>query len=141
MNISNEEKKAEAIARMKALHIFPQTIKQFEEEGYISISEPPFGAFYWAEGEDLERIRQFEQEHNALVYVVIRSYTNIGKMDSMLFVSDYPEEWEMDRNDLAGDVTSWQQVAYVYNHDAPDCSEMGAVGIAPTGAAGLRRTW
>ena len=67
MNISMEEKKVEAIARMKKLGIFPQTIKQFEDEGYISISEPPFGAFYWAEGEDLERIRQFEAEHNALV--------------------------------------------------------------------------
>lgn len=141
MNISMEEKKVEAIARMKKLGIFPQTIKQFEDEGYISISEPPFGAFYWAEDEDLERIRQFEAEHNALVYVVIRSYTNIGKMDSMLFVSDYPEEWEMDRGDVAGDVANWQQVAYVYNHDAPDCSEMGAIGIAPTAAAGLCRTW
>ncbi len=137
MNISIEEKKVEAIARMKALGIFPQTIKQFEDEGYVSISEPPFGAFYWAEGEDLERIRQFEQEHNALVYVVIRSYTNIGKMDSMLFVSDYPEEWEMDR----ADIPHQQQVAYVYNHDAPDCSEIGAIGFAPTPAAGLCRTW
>ena len=116
MNISIEEKKVEAIARMKALGIFPQTIKQFEDEGYVSISE---------------------QEHNALVYVVIRSYTNIGKMDSMLFVSDYPEEWEMDR----ADIPHQQQVAYVYNHDAPDCSEIGAIGFAPTPAAGLCRTW
>ena len=137
MNISMEEKKIEAIARMKKLGIFPQTIKQFEDEGYISISEPPFGAFYWAEGWDLERIKQFETEHNALVYVVIRSYTNIGKMDSMLFVSDYPEEWEMDQDDMKRD----QQVAYVYNHDAPDCSEIGAIGIEGTPAAGLRRTW
>lgn len=137
MNISVDKKKVEAIARMKLLGIFPQTIKQFENEGLVSISEPPFGAFYWAEGEDLERIKQFEQEHNALVYVVIRSYTNIGKMDSMLFVSDYPEEWEMDQDDMKHD----QQVAYVYNHDAPDCSEIGAIGIEGTPAAGLRRTW
>lgn len=137
MNISVDKKKVEAIARMKLLGIFPQTIKQFENEGLVSISEPPFGAFYWAEGEDLERIKQFEQEHNALVYVVIRSYTNIGKMDSMLFVSDYPEEWEMDQDDMKHD----QQVAYVYNHDAPDCSEIRAIGIEGTPAAGLRRTW
>lgn len=137
MNISIEEKKNEAIERMMLLGIFPQTVKQFKDEGLVSISEPPFGAFYWAEGEDLERIRQFEQEHNALVYVVIRSFTNIGQMDSMLFVSDYPEEWEMDRADMKHD----QQVAYVYNHDAPDCSEIGAIGIAGTPAAGLRRTW
>ena len=137
MNVNTEEKKTEAVARMKRLGIFPQTIEQFQDEGYVSISEPPFGAFYWAEGEDLERIRQFEEEHNALVYVVIRSYTNIGKLDSMLFVSDYPEDWVADQDDME----HGQQVAYVYNHDAPECSEMGAIGIAPTCAAGLCRTW
>lgn len=137
MNVNTEEKKTEAVARMKRLGIFPQTIEQFQDEGYVSISEPLFGAFYWAEGEDLERIRQFEEEHNALVYVVIRSYTNIGKLDSMLFVSDYPEEWQLDRDDMQYK----QQMAYVYNHDAPDCSEIGAIGIERTSAAGLRRTW
>ncbi|WP_304430211.1 hypothetical protein [Faecalibaculum rodentium] len=139
MRISIEEKKAEAIERMKALGIFPQTIQQFKNEDCISISEPPFGAFYWAEGQDLERIRQFEAENDALVYVVIRSYTTIGKLDSYLFVSDYAEEWEVDRKNIreVGDGL----LAYVYNHDAPECSEMGYIGIAPTDAAGLRRTW
>lgn len=140
MRISIEEKKAEAIERMKALGIFPQTIKQFKDEGYISISEPPLGAFYWAEGEDLERIRQFEAEHDALVYVVIRCYfKELGKTDAYLFVSDYAEEWEVDRKNIreVGDGL----LAYVYNHDAPECSEMGYIGIAPTDAAGLRRTW
>ena len=124
---------------MKALGIFPQTIQQFKNEDCISISEPPFGAFYWAEGQDLERIRQFEAENDALVYVVIRSYTTIGKLDSYLFVSDYAEEWEVDRKNIreVGDGL----LAYVYNHDAPECSEMGYIGIAPTDAAGLRRTW
>ena len=139
MRISIEEKKAEAIERMKALGIFPQTIQQFKNEDCISISEPPFGAFYWAEGQDLERIRQFEAENDALVYVVIRSYTTIGKLDSYLFVSDSAEEWEVDRKNIreVGDGL----LAYVYNHDAPECSEMGYIGIAPTDAAGLRRTW
>lgn len=137
MNISIEEKKAEAVARMKALGIFPQTIKQFEKEGYVSISEPPFGAFYWAEGEDLRRIREFEECQNALVYVVIRAFTEFGKMDSYLFVSDYREEWESDR---VGCETG-EVLAYCYNHDMPDCSEMGYIGIELTPAAGLRRTW
>lgn len=137
MNINVEEKKAEAISRMKKLGIFPETIKQFAKDGKVSISEPPFGAFYWAEGEDLERIQRFEKKYNALVYVVIRSYTNLGKMDSFLFVSDYSEEWEMDWDDIQHS----QAVAYVYNHDAPDFSEIGAIGIAQTPAAGIVRTW
>ena len=139
MKISIKEKKAEAIERMKALGIFPQTIRQFVDAGYISISEPPFGAFFWAEGKDLERIKQFEVEYNALVYVVIRSYTNIGKLDSYLFVSDYAEEWEIDRENICKLENGL--FAYVYNHDAPDFSEMGYIGIKSTVAAGLRRTW
>lgn len=101
MNVSRKDKKAEAVARMKLLGIYPETIDQFEREDLVSISEPPFGAFFWADEEDKKRIQQFEQEYNALVFVVIRSYTNIGKMDSYLYVSDYrEEEWEMDRDDL-----------------------------------------
>ena len=58
MNISIEEKKAEAIRRMKMLEIFPETIRQFEKENLISVSEPPFGAFYWADEEQQEIIKK-----------------------------------------------------------------------------------
>ena len=138
MTVSIEEKKEEAIKRMKKIGIFKPTIKQFEEEGLVSISEPPFGAFYWAEGDDLERIKNFEKENNALVYVVIRSFTNLGTLDSYLFVSDYrDEEWEMDREDLKEN----RQLAYVYNHSNSYFSEFGSIGFVTTAAAGLRRIW
>lgn len=137
MNITKDEKKVEAIKRMKALGIFPQTIQQFECEDYISISEPPFGAFYWAGGEDLQRIRDFEEQSNGLVYLVVRSYMEIGRMDSYLFVSDYSEEWEMEQEDLK----NGEPFCYVYNRDVPYFSEFGCIGIERTPAAGLRRTW
>ena len=135
--ISRAKKKVEALARMKELGIFAQTIRQFDKEDKISLSEPPFGAFFWIEGEDLERVREFEREYEALVFVAIRSYTTIGKMDSFLYVSNDLEEWEADRQALK----EGEAMAYVYNHDAPDCSEIGIIGIAPTAGAGLRRTW
>lgn len=137
MTISRAEKKIEAVARMKKLGVFGETIKQFEKEALVSISEPPFGAFYWAEGEDLDRIREFEAQHNALVYLVVRSYTTLGKMDSLLYVSDYPEEWEYDNQLLKENAV----YAYVYNHDMPDCSEIGSIGVKLTPAAGLARIW
>ena len=137
MNVSIEVKRTEAIMRMKALGIFPMTIQQFEYGDHVSISMPPAGAFFWAEGEDLERIKRFESEHNALVYVVIRSYTSIGKMDSMLFVSDHPENWAMDRIDLMLS----QATAYVHIFATPDRSGLGSIGIAGTIGAGLRMTW
>lgn len=137
MNISREEKKAEAIARMKAWGIFAPIVKQFEKEDLVSESAPPLGACFWLNEEQLARVREFEEQNNALVYHVIHSYTNIGEMESYLFVSDYPEEWEMDRQDIG----EGSQLVYVVNKDAPDCSEFGSIGIALTAAAGLRRTW
>lgn len=135
MNISIEEKKAEAIRRMKMLGIFPETIKQFEA-GYVSRSEPPFGAYYWVEGEELEALRKFEEEHDCLVYTVVRSYTSIGMMDGYLFVGDDVEEWELDRDDLKDGYA----FSYTVNHNAPDCSEFGTIGIKLSVAAGLVRT-
>ena len=134
--INREEKKLEAIERMKTLGIFQKTIRQFGEEDIISISEPPLGTFFWAKDEDLERIKKFEETYDALVYLVVRSYTTIGKMDSYLYVGD-SEEWELERNDLK----NGEPLVYVYNHDAPDCSEIGFIGIERTAAAGLMRTW
>ncbi len=137
MNITREEKKVEAIERMKLLGIFPETIKQFEQDGYVSISEPPIGAFFGAKADDLQRIQDFEAEYNALVYLVIRSHTTIGKMDSYLYVGDHREEWRDDRDGLK----SGEVYCYVYNHDMPDYSEIEMIGISKTCAAGLCRTW
>ena len=138
MQISLEEKKIEAVRRMNIMGIFPDAVAQFKKYGLINISYPPFGALFWADGEELDRIRNFEREHNTMVYFVIRSYTSIGKMDSYFFVSDYKdEEWETDREDLKHN----QALVYVYNHDDEICSEYGSIGFERTLAAGLVRTW
>lgn len=137
MNISIGEKKAEAVKRMKKLGIFGPTVKQFEKEDLLSQSEPPLGACYWVEDEQLERVKEFEAKHNALVYFVIHHWTNIGELENYLYVNDYKEEWAMDNRDIeAGEV-----LAYVYNHDMPECSEFGHIGVELTSAAGLRRAW
>ncbi len=137
MNISIERKKEEAVARMKLLGIIPEAIRQFERENLVNRSEPPFGALYWVMNEDLKYLRNFEETHNALVYMVIRSYYTIGAMDSYLYVSDYEEEWERDRVDLKEGLA----LAYVRNIDDDLCSEFGSIGVKRSAAAGLLRTW
>lgn len=137
MNVSREEKKIEAVKRMREWGIFGPTIDQFNKEDLISQSLPPVGACFWIEGEQLQRVRDFENENNALVYFVIHSYTNIGEMENYLFVSDYQEDWPNDHRDIR----EGEQIVHVYNADAPWCSEMGYIGIELTPAAGLRRTW
>ena len=138
MRISVDKKKTEAVHRMELLGIFPETIRQFEKHNLVSVSEPPLGAFFWASNDELELIRTLEAEHNALVYMVVRTYyKELGKLDSYLFVGDYRAEWKYDRQGLAdGEV-----FAYVQNYDTPWCSEFGTIGIRRTIAAGLVRTW
>jgi len=136
MKVSIEEKKAEALKRIKALRLHPNVAKEFEKDGTINFSEPPLGGLFWATDEDMERIRDFEARYDVLVYTGIRSYTNIGKMDSYLFVSDHKEEWATDNDDLKND----EVLAYVYNRDMPDCSEMGYIGIKSLITGGLVRT-
>ena len=136
MNVSREEKMTEALRRMKALHIYPPTVKSFKE-GKVSTTEPPRGATYWMEGRELELVRRFEEEYNALVYLVVRSFTNIGTMDAYLYVSDRPDEWHEDREMMEDGVA----FAYVHNYDHTDCSEFGDIGIRHSAAGGLLRAW
>lgn len=134
-NLSIREKQEEAVKRMEAIGIFKPTINQFKE-GYLSQSEPPFGACFWVEGEQLERVKEFERENDALVYFVIHTYSNLGETEEYFYVSDYKEEWEMDWENIKGNM------AFVYVHvvDDPTLSEFGTICYKLTPAAGLKRT-
>ena len=127
MEVSRIEKKNEAIKRMEVLDIYSETIGQFEKEGLVSYSEPPLGTNYWLTEEQRKIVREFEEEYNALVYFAIRSYTNFGTLDSFLFVSQYKDEWALDNNDIR----EGYAYAYVYNHDVPEYSEIGLIGVQP----------
>lgn len=135
--MTREEMKSEAIARMRQLHLYPETIRQFERENLISESAPPFGACFWLNDAQRERVRQLESKYNILVYHVIHSFTTIGEMESYLYVDSFLEMWGEDRDKLKGG----EAFAYVYNCDDPELSEFGYIGIRLTPAAGLERTW
>lgn len=135
MNVSREIKKAEAIKRMKAMHIYADAIKQFKNDDVVMVSEPPIGGLYWLNDEEKEMVHDFEQEHNVLVYLVVRAYTNLGKMDSLLYVSNYEDEWQMEMDDIADGYV----MTYTINHDMPDCSEFGSIAYKSVGGGILRR--
>lgn len=132
-----DEMHVEAVRRMGLMCVHDETIRQFAEEGRISKSEPPLGAFYWVDNKELEEIRSWETEHGARVYMVVRSYTEYGTMDSYLYVSKHKNEWEADRQLIK----DGQTIAYVVNRDDSFCSEIGSIGIRPTPAKGIIRTW
>lgn len=139
MKVSLEEKKIEAIERMKILNVSRYVINLFENSDCVCISESAFGLWSEMREVDKKRVADFEKINSALVYLIIRgNYQELGMMDSYLYVSDYKdEEWELDREDLK----HGQVLAYVYNHDEPMFSEFGAIGVKTTRIGGVTRIW
>ena len=125
MNVSRVNKKIEAIKRMEVLDLNSEVIRQFEEDGLVNCSWTPLCANYWLADDQMEIVREFEKEYNALVYFATYSITNFGKLTSFLYVSDYEEEWEMDN----GELKDGYVYAYVYNHNFPEYSEIGLIKV------------
>ena len=126
MKISREIKKAEAVKRMKALDLYGPYIREFEKYDKIFMSEMTGGVYEFdAEEELVAKVKEFETEHNALVYHVIRTMTQFGELYNFLYVSDHQEEWEMDNEDLE----SGYALAYVWNKTDEWCSEFGSIGV------------
>lgn len=126
MNVSMEIKKAEAIKRMKMLDLYNPYIKAFEKKDEIFLSEMTGGVYEITNEIELkEKIKEFETEHNALVYHVIRTMTAFGELYSFLYISDYEEEWEMDNDDLSDGYA----MSYVWNKTDEWCSEFGSIGV------------
>lgn len=126
MNVTRENKKAEAIKRMRVLNLFEPCIRAFEKRDEVQLSEPTGGLYEFSGDEWLTNfVKEFEEEHNALVYHVIHTFTDFGEIYNVLFVSDYPEEYEYDNADIKdGYVFVW-----AYNKSDPMMSDMGTIGV------------
>lgn len=134
--MKNEQKlryKKEAIKRMKSLGIIDDTIQQFEQADLVSYSLR--GGNYWLDNSFKQLVAEFEEKHDYLVYYAILSYTAIGKMLSLFYVSNREEEWSDDWKEL----NEGFQMSYVFNLDIPEYSEFGLIGFKPI-VGGLIRT-
>ena len=128
--------KAEAIKRLELLKLLPNVITDFKNNDTVYYSERQNkifdGILYWiSNNEDYERlVKEFEENYDALVYHAQLTRLSYGLCLSMLFVSKYQEEWEMEReaitNPYDGVIDAY---AYVANLNEPDFSEIGRIGI------------
>ena len=142
--LSLEEKrsaqKAEAIERMRILNYFKQSINEFVRADRVMLNELPFGAHFYIDNEKDGQIKRmidgFEQQYTALVYAVTHTFFEFGECYEFFFVSNYPEEWEYEREEM----TDGYAMVYVYNHSVEWCSEFGTIAFAKTMAGGIRRT-
>lgn len=128
------KQKTEALARMKLLKLYSNIIKEFEKEDILNLSENG-GFLYWLTDEQKSYVEEFEKKYNALVYHVIHDYTAFGELLTFLYVSDYEDEWETDREELSDGYA----FAYIKNLDDDCCSEFGGICFK-TQYGGLVRT-
>lgn len=136
MKVSIEEKRSEAIKRMKAFGFFSDTVKLFEKNGTPLSSEPPWGAFYALNDQQKAAVHEFEEEYGGLVYSVIRSFhQELGVIDNLLYVSDEKDEWPWDW----GDIENMCPCIYAVNYNTPEFSEFGSIGVKMGAGAGLIR--
>lgn len=126
MNVTRENKKVEAIKRMKALDLFAPCIKAFEKRNEVQLSEMTGGLYEFSSDAELTaKVKEFEAEYNALVYHVIHTFTQFGELYNFLYVSNYPEEYEMDHEDIKDNYV----MCYVWNKDDDLCSEFGTIKV------------
>lgn len=122
--MTREEMKNEAIKRMRKLGLFSQVIKEFKEEDILHLSESG-GYLYWLDEKQKKIVEDFEKESGNIVYHVVRSFTNMGEMLSLLIVSKYEEDWEMDWENIPDGYV----FSYVVNLDEPMFSEYGTITV------------
>ena len=120
------KQRTEALKRMELLKLHENVIDDFKEIALLNQSELG-GILYWVEGEMEKNIREWEEKTGNLVYHVIHDYTEFGELLSLLYVSQYEDEWETDREDIQDGYA----LAYVMNLTDDWCSEYGSIGIRP----------
>ena len=128
--IPKENKKQEAIKRMTALGLFKPCIKAFTKYDEVQLSEPTGGLYEFSDNEELNaKVKEFEDEHNALVYHVIHTPVRIDgtpmDMYNFLYVSDEDEELIMDNDDI----NDGYAMVYVWNKTDDLMSEFGSIAV------------
>lgn len=135
MNITMENKKQKAIELMKKLDIYEPYIRGFEKDNLVCYFEGFGGFWVYQEPELMNKIKEFEREHNTLVYAVTHEYTSFGECYDLLYISDFKGDWnEM----LIKQGNTFYAYAYVWNKDDEYCSELGTIALRSFGG-GIER--
>lgn len=120
-----EDRIEKAINNMQYLNILPEAIKDFEENGKIYVSENGLGILYNMSADLEKKVKEMEEKYNLTIYHIIKDFFEFGTCYSMLLVSNYKEEWDMDKRQLE----QGTPLVYVYNETVPNWSEFGHIAI------------
>lgn len=128
-----EKQKAEAASWLKLMGVREDVRRKFEENDMLMLCSN--GRYYPVDDSMEAELRQFEQEHDAVVFLVVRVLTVFGSLDALLFVGKYEEEWPLEREDIKGGYA----MSYTINRNYPECSEMGSICFRATEDGGIVR--
>ena len=121
--------KEEALFRMQDMSMMKTVMKKFTA-GTLMMSE--FGGILYDLDEGARAAVKEAEKKGLLPYHVVKTETTVGTMYAVLYVSQEPEEWDLERYDPATGETT----AYVVNDGF---SEFGTVVVKPCNG-GLART-
>ena len=97
---SLEEMKRETIRRMELLKLDDRTIRDFERDGSVSLSQQIGDQIFLQPSDDeiSARVKRFEQGYKCLVYHVLWADSPmVGECWSLLFVSPASSDWNSER--------------------------------------------
>ena len=128
-----EKQKAEAAERLKLMNVREDVRRKFEEDGTVVLCKD--GRYYHCTDKLVTEIRQFEQKHEATVFLAVRMLTVFGTLDALLFVGKYEEEWSLERESIKDGYA----MSYTINRSYPECSETGSISFRTTADGGIVR--
>lgn len=132
MNVTKEEKVQEAVLRMKTLRMRDDLISEFVRNGKLYCYRD--GELETLSQEFVELVQRFEADVGGVVYYLIFTESEFGDLLTMLYISDYKEEWYRDMLALKDMVP----FAYVENLQMPVFSEFGSVQLVTEDGRTLR---
>ena len=114
--------KKEALERIKLLNLHTCVEDAFLKGEILQSIQ---SILFEIEPDYTKRIQAWEEKTGNVVYHVIHNFYEFGECLSLLYISQYDEEWSDDRQVL----TMGYPYVYVLNLDNDDYSEYGSIGI------------
>ena len=105
-----EKQKTEAAMRLELMGVREDVRQKFEEDGTVMICID--GRYRSIDRWVIEAIRHFEWTYDATVFLVLGKGTVAGSMYELLFVGNYEEEWEEEREAIRKGFVDGQIITY-----------------------------
>ena len=127
MEVTTQEQKPIAIQFMQQLKVDKSCIAAFEKTGKIYCFEDFVATEINPDSALGKKIKEFENEHQCLVYAVTHDYMTFGECYDLLFVSPWSEDWDHILKYCGNNI--FLVNVYAWNVDDEKCSDMGYVNI------------